>query len=107
LNYEPLIGYGNYKVWPRFSNGQRVVAFRYHRALEDFDAGTDTPDFHVEWNLPLIYELAILLAPTYNMEINKLALLRRERDKWVSDVADNDYEEGSIHFSPAQNPYRM
>lgn len=100
LNYEPLIDSGTFRVWPRFSSGERVVLFRYHRMLEDFDAGTDTPDFPVEWNLPLIYELAVALAPTYNMEINKLALLRRERDKWVSEVAQNDYEEGSIIFQP-------
>ncbi len=107
LNYEPLIDSGTFRVWPRFGSGERVVLFRYHRMLEDFDAGTDTPDFPVEWNLPLIYELAILLAPTYNMEIAKLSTLRRERDKWVSEVSDNDYEEGSIHFSPSPNPFRM
>lgn len=107
LNYEPLIGFGNFKIWPRFSNGERVVAFRYHRALEDFDAANDNPDFPVEWNLPLIYELAIALAPTYNMDVNKLAVLRAERTKWVTEVADNDYEEGSLHFSPAMSPFRM
>jgi len=100
LNYEPLLGNGTFKIWPRFSNGDRVVVIRYHRALEDFDATGDTPDFPQEWNLPLIYELAVALAPTYNVEVTKLSTLRKERDKWVSEVSENDYEEGSIYFQP-------
>ena len=99
LNYEPLLA-GTVKFWPRFSNGERVVVIRYHRALEDFDATGDTPDFPQEWNLPLIYELAVALAPTYNVEVTKLSTLRKERDKWVSEVSENDYEEGSIYFQP-------
>lgn len=103
LNYEPLLT-GTVKFWPRFSNGERVVVIRYHRALEDFDATGDTPDFPQEWNLPLIYELAVALAPTYNVEVTKLSTLRKERDKWVSEVSENDYEEGSIHFQPSYSP---
>lgn len=103
LNYEPLLT-GTVKFWPRFSNGERVVVIRYHRALEDFDATGDTPDFPQEWNLPLIYELAVALAPTYNVEVTKLSTLRKERDKWVSEVSENDYEEGSIYFQPSYSP---
>lgn len=103
LNYEPLLT-GTVKFWPRFSNGERVVVIRYHRALEDFDATGDTPDFPQEWNLPLIYELAVALAPTYNVEVTKLSTLRKERDKWVSEVSENDYEEGSIYFQPGYSP---
>ena len=103
LNYEPLLA-GTVKFWPRFSNGERVVVIRYHRALEDFDATGDTPDFPQEWNLPLIYELAVALAPTYNVEVTKLSTLRKERDKWVSEVSENDYEEGSIYFQPSYSP---
>lgn len=103
LNYEPLLT-GTAKFWPRFSNGERVVVIRYHRALEDFDATGDTPDFPQEWNLPLIYELAVALAPTYNVEVTKLSTLRKERDKWVSEVSENDYEEGSIYFQPSYSP---
>lgn len=102
LAYEPLVATGSIRWWPKFQNSRSMIFIRYHRALEDFDAGTDTPDFPVEWNLPLIYELAVALAPTYNMDIARMSTLRKERDKWVSEVADNDYEEGSISFQPAQ-----
>lgn len=103
LNYEPTMT-GTVRFWPRFSNGERVIVIRYHRTLEDFDATGDTPDFPQEWNLPLIYELAVALAPTYNVEVTKLSTLRKERDKWVSEVSENDYEEGSIYFQPGYSP---
>lgn len=106
LAYEPLVATGSIRWWPKFQDSRSMIFIRYHRALEDFDSGTDTPDFPVEWNLPLIYELAVALAPTYNMEINRIALLGRERDKWITKVADNDYEEGSISFQPTRTPHR-
>lgn len=99
INYEPTL-IGRYKIWPRFSDGDRVVVIRVHRALEDFDATGDTPDFPQEYNLPLIYELAITLAPTYNVDIDKLSKLEKARDRWLSGVMDNDREEGSLYFQP-------
>lgn len=106
ITYLPTLDNGTVRIWPRWSSGDWVLIVQYHRPLEDFDATSDNPDFPVEWNLPLIYELAVALAPTYNLDINRLAMLRKERDKWVKEVGDNDYEEGSLFLQPATSPYR-
>lgn len=105
VNYEPLLS-GAFKIWPRFSNGERVLVIRYHRALEDFDGGTDTPDFPQEWFLPLVYELACALAPDYSVPLEKFRVLRSEADRWISSVSENDYEEGSIYFQPNTMPWK-
>ena len=98
--YEPTITNGTARYWPGFIDGSRIIYFRYHRALEDFDASGDTPDFPQEWFLPLVYELAVTAAPNYNVPSADMGVLRGQADKWFRMVADNDYEEGSIFFSP-------
>lgn len=101
LAYEPNTpSSGTIRIWPQFLDGKSYVLFRYQRLLEDFDASTDNPDLPVEWNLPLIYELAITLGPTYNLDVIKLAKLEATRDKWLEQIGNGDYEEGSIHFYP-------
>ena len=100
LHYEPTIDRGNCYIWPRFSNGDRVIVIHFHRPIEDFDASGDTPDFPQEWYLPLVYELACTVAPNYNTTVRERQLLRQEAKMWLDRVSSNDYEEGSIQFVP-------
>jgi hypothetical protein len=100
LYYDPQIDPGIVNFWPRFSNGDRIVVMQVVRPLGDFDATGDNPDFPQEWNLPLILELACLLAPDYGLEPVAQGLLRKQADKWIDMVSQNDYEEGTIQFTP-------
>lgn len=100
LYYDPQIDLGVANFWPRFSNGDRIVVIQCVRPLGDFDATGDNPDFPQEWNLPLILELACLLAPDYGLEPVAQGLLRKQADKWIDMVSQNDYEEGPIQFAP-------
>jgi hypothetical protein len=105
LAYEPNTpSAGTIRVWPQFQDGKSYIRFRYQRLLEDFDTSTDNPDLPVEWNLPLIYELAITLGPTYSLDIIKLAKMEATRDRWLEQIGNGDYEEGSIHFYPHRMP---
>lgn len=99
--YQPLLDNGTLRIWPQFTTGQYVVVLNAQKVLEDFDASGDTPDFPQEYYIPLIYELACALAPDYNVSPQKYAILRKEADSWLEKVAQNDYEEGSIYFEPA------
>ncbi len=100
LSYEPLLEHGVVRYWPGFSNGSKIIYFRYHRILEDFDVTADTPDFPQEWYLPLVYELACSLAPNYNLSKEDRDSLRKEADRWLGLVMPNDYEEGSLILYP-------
>lgn len=99
--YEPLIDRGVARYWPGFSDGSRIIFFRYHRVMEDFDVAGDTPDLPQEWFLPLVYELALLMAPNYHLPIEERHALAKEASKWTIRVASNDYEEGSLFFYPS------
>lgn len=100
LCYEVPIDRGVCRYWPGFSDGSKIIYFRYHRVLEDFDATGDTPDFPQEYYLPIIFELALQVAPQYGISVEKLTWLERQAEKYLKRVASNDYEEGSIKFYP-------
>ena len=101
LAYEALHTNGVARYWPGFIDGSKIIYFRYHRILEDFDATGDNPDFPQEWILPLTLELAAQLAWQYGVDKDKLRMLRKEADTWYVRVSQNDYEEGSIQFVPS------
>lgn len=106
MYYDPQLTNGIANIWPRWSNLDRIIVFQYNRPLGDFDGSTDNPDFPQEWHLPIILELACLLAPDYGVDLNQQQLLRRQADKWIDMVANHDYEEGSIQFTPNTSQYR-
>lgn len=99
--YQPLLDNGTLRIWPQFTTGQYVVVLNAQKVLEDFDASGDTPDFPQEYYLPLVFELACILAPQYGKPVQEQQWLRREADKLLEAVAQNDYEEGSIYFQPS------
>lgn len=107
ISYLPLLDNGSMRIWPRWSSGDYILILQYHRPLEDFDASGDTPDFPQEYFLPLVYELSCVFGPQYGKTIPELAWLRKEADTLLEKVSKNDYEEGSIYFSPAGNVSRL
>lgn len=106
LTYMPTINTGTLRFWPQFSNGDYVITFFVNRPLEDFDSGTNNPDFPQEYFLALVLELSCLLAPQYGIDVQVQSWLRREADKLFNEIIENDYEEGSLYFRP-DLPYGM
>lgn len=77
-HYENTIPNGNFFVWP-LSNGtsgydQLIIVAE--GLLEDFDSGTDNPWFPIEWVNYLIYELAVQMAPEYDIPQGKIQMLQ-------------------------------
>jgi len=105
LWYDPQLTDGIASFWPRFVDGTKVIVIHFHRPLEDFDATGETPDFPQEYYLPLIYELAVSLAPQYSVPMDTWKILRMEAEKWLDRIGNNDYEEGSIQFVPDLTRY--
>ena len=57
--FDPQVGTANLHVWPIGSTG--TLEFTYQRAIEDFDNGSDEPDFPQEWYEALRFALAARL----------------------------------------------
>jgi hypothetical protein len=51
-------------LWPRPSDASYYYTFNYFKRIEDFDNGTDSPDFPAEWIPFLKIALAIRMAPS-------------------------------------------
>jgi hypothetical protein len=56
-------------LWPVPNDINERVKFSYVRAVQDFDSGSDDPDFPSEWLEALTFNLAIRIAPAYGIQI--------------------------------------
>lgn len=102
IAYEPKIDRGILRIWPEFGNGSYIIQLYVQRAMEDFTSDTDNPDLPQEYFLPLVYELSCALAPQYGIQIDMQMFLRKEADRLLDKVLENDREEGSLYFQPKE-----
>ena len=100
IAYDPHLVDGRAYIYPRFSDGRSAIVIVFQRPFEDFDAAGDTPDFPVEWYQPLLYGLAVLLAPTYGLPVQDRRELRGEYQAALGLAMSNEPEEGSYFIQP-------
>ena len=98
--YDPQLVNGVLHIWPQAENVRDVVLFTFAREIEDFDAASDTPDFPPEWMAALKFGLAVEIGPEYDVPLDRLAWLARERDRKFAFLDAADIEEASIRFEP-------
>lgn len=63
--YDPQLGTGIIRIWMVPTDSTGVLEVDYTRVINDFDASTDTPDLPVEWLQPIVFNLAMIIAPNY------------------------------------------
>lgn len=104
LAYDPLISTGIIYIYPEpdsYSVSNREIWIRYQRPFQDFDVSSDTPDFPTEWDLPLVYSLAVALAPSLGVPPNDMAKLEGLAKLYVESAQEAGYENASIFLQPA------
>lgn len=108
VTYQPFVNYGVLKVWPTPDSNaatNQTLKLVYQRPLEYFNASTDTPDFPQEWQMPLIYGLAVAIAPEWGVPIQDQQRLEKQADKYLEMVLGFGQEDASLFFQP--NNMRM
>lgn len=65
--YDPQLGTGVLYLWSPPTTVTDLVKFTWHRPIMDFDSAADTPDFPQEWFDPIVYNLAVAMAPEYDV----------------------------------------
>lgn len=75
----------------------------YQDELDIITDGTQTLDFPSEWQLPLIYGTAMLIAPESNVPLQDRQQLASEWSKWVEMAEENASENASFYFQPDRN----
>ena len=91
---------GTFYISPRFSDGDYVIEFTYHRPFMDFDSSTDNPDFPQAFYLPLTLELTCLLGVKAGMTIEERREARKEAMYYLEQALLTVQPEGSLFLQP-------
>lgn len=106
FSYQPFINYGQLKLWPApdtSAASSRTLTISYMRPFDEFVSSTDTPYFPKEWNNALIYGLASLLAPEFQIPLNDRSVLKKEAEEHLNIALDFGLENASITFAPEEH----
>jgi hypothetical protein len=101
--YQPLNQAGTITLWPTpdaYSAAHRTVFFVYQRAFDQFNSGTDTPDFPQVWIEPLIYSLAHRLSAEYGTPLAEQDKLNETANALITNALSFGTEEGSLFLQP-------
>jgi len=85
-------------VWPEPNDVKYRMKLTIKRPVYDLDSSTDDFDFPVEWSRAIKYNLAIELAPEYDVTVTKSVKDIAEESK--DSVSGFDREQTSVQFLP-------
>lgn len=103
LSYQPNINYGTIKIWPTPDStvvSAYTVKLVYQRPFEYFSTANDTMDFPEEWYLPIIYKLAVLLAPEWGIPLEDRRELKAEAKEYLEMIDSFGEEDASFFMQP-------
>jgi hypothetical protein len=101
MNYQPLINSGVITMWPTpDATNTSTVTLVYQRPFQYFTSGTETLDFPEEWQLPLVYMTAVLLAPEWGVPIQERQALKAEAKEYIDQASMVGQEDASFFIRP-------
>jgi hypothetical protein len=87
-------------VWQAPSNVDYALKFTYLRPIQDFSASGNTPDFPEEWTQALIFNLALVMAPEYDVPVARFEMIGKMALKYLADVQWWEREDETVSFVP-------
>lgn len=103
MAYTPKIDSGVIKIWPTpdaIASANYRFSIVYQEAFQHPETGTDVLDFPEEWFLPIVYKLAVLLAPEWGIPLEDRNMLKAEAKEYLEAVDGFGIEDASLFFSP-------
>lgn len=98
--YQPKRDDGRLYIWQTADDVDKMVNFTFERTLEDFDESSNNPDFPVEWNLCLVWNLAAIMGPQYKIPLDALQIIMIKAEQLLEDVLGWDEELTSLNVQP-------
>jgi hypothetical protein len=98
--YDKQLSSGSLKIYPEANTVKTVINFTYHEPIQDFTASTDEADFPVEWLNPLIWGLALDMAPYFSVSADDIALLGQAAIDKINKAKEWNNEEASLIMTP-------
>lgn len=102
--YQPTLGSGTISIWPYTSDTTTVanksIVAVYQKKFDGFFNSGETPDFPSYWTQPIIYKLAMALAPEYGLPLQDRQTLAAETKAMVDSANGYGDEDGSLYIQP-------
>ncbi len=83
LYYDRQLLNGTIYLWPSPDSISEKILFTYLTPFEIFDSAADDPDFPQEWLEPIVFNLAVRLAPEYGMPLDERQVLKVQADEYL------------------------
>jgi hypothetical protein len=99
--YEAMRDSGTLWVWPTGVAGYTDITLTFKRPIQDFDDTDNNPDFPPEWQLAIVYNLAVNLAPHYLGAIPQD--LASAAAQMLAVLMNNDEDQQPIQFGLRRN----
>lgn len=91
---------GLFYAWQSPSDVNDAVKFTYLRPIQDFAASGNTPDLPEEWTQALIFNLALVMAPEYDVPVARFEMIGKMALKYLADVQWWEREDETVSFVP-------
>jgi hypothetical protein len=91
-------------TWQPQASITEAIKFTWARPIQIFSAAGNDQDFPDEWVQTLIFNLAVVMAPEYNVPEQRLARLQNMADKYLAEVTWNEAELGGFSLVPDLRP---
>lgn len=105
--FQPTLTGGTLSVWPTYSDtsvvSSKTIRVTYQKEFDGFTAASETLDMPSYWTLPIVYKLAVLLAPEHGVPLNDRNALKAEAKEYWDMAKGYGDEDGSFFIQPARN----
>ena len=101
IYYDPQTNAGHVYVYPKFDSVDSQIYIEFESPIEDFTATGEDFDMTQEWNLTLVFNLALILAPDYTCPMTTFKQIQYLADLYERQVTGWDQEYGSIFIQPS------
>lgn len=82
--------YSDIYVYPTPDGTDPALMVTFREIVDNFDSNTSLPQYPDEWAIPLIYNLAVYLAPNYGISLD--ISMKAQGEKSVTDIAAESLE---------------
>jgi len=98
--YSPQLVNGRVYIWQTANNVNQVARFTFERPVDVSASLPENPDFPAEWFRTLKYNLAVDIAPEFDVPQDELDRLTLKAEDLLNDSLGFDFEPDSLSLQP-------
>lgn len=101
MHYDRRVNVGHLYLYPTLANADKLLYIEFESHIEDFSASGNDYDLPQEWGETLKFNLALRLAPEYEVPEEKFRMIQGLAEATLIQVLGYDQEvPGSVSFGP-------